>query len=212
MKGWLYRELGDYKNALKFDLEGVEYAKQWGKPSPEISARLNVCLDMLHLGDSDQVLEFLDEIEVQINEGAFGFHSWRWKLRLMHTRGLCFQMLNKPAKALKLAKEGLVLAEANITRKYIALNHELKGETLAELGNMDDAISELESAISLADLIQYQPTRWASRYKLAEIYRQEGREQEAKKSLSDAKNIIQTIAAALADEKLRSVFLHFASP
>jgi tetratricopeptide (TPR) repeat protein len=47
MRGWLYRELGDYENALAFDQEAVDVAQQWRKPSPEISAQLNVCLDIL---------------------------------------------------------------------------------------------------------------------------------------------------------------------
>ena len=207
MEGWLYRELGDYENALKFDKEGVDFAKQWGKPSPEISARLNICLDMLHLGDATQVLELLDEIENQINAGSFGFHNWRWQLRLLHTRGLCFLALGKPVNALALADEGLPLAETNITRKYVALNHELKGKALAELGDFDEAIAALEAAIFLADEIQYQPIRWASRNHLALLHHQKGRKTEAKKILAEATQIIHTIASELEDEKLRSIFL-----
>lgn len=207
MNGWLYRELGDYENALKFDKEGVNFAKQWGKPSPEISARLNICLDMLHLGDANQVLTLLDEIEEQISIGSFGFHNWRWQLRLMHTRGLCFLALDKPTKALALAEEGLPLAETNVTRKYIALNNDLKGKALAELGNVDEAIAAMKTAIFLADDIQYQPIRWGSRNHLAVLYQQTGRNKEAKKILAKAKQITHTIASALEDEKLRSIFL-----
>ncbi|MBC8504943.1 MAG: AAA family ATPase [Anaerolineales bacterium] len=212
MQGWLYRELGDYKKGLNFDKEGVDFAKQWGKPSPEISARLNVCLDMLHLGDSNQVLTLLDEIEGQINIGSFGFHNWRWQLRLLHMRGLCFLMLNEPIKALELAEEGLPLAETNFTRKYVALYNDLKGKALAELGNIDEAIASMETAIFLADDIQYQPIRWASRNHLAVLYHQKGRKKEAKNILAEAENIIQTIATALEDENLRATFLNAALP
>jgi tetratricopeptide (TPR) repeat protein len=212
MEGWLYRELGDYENGLKFDKKGIDFAEQWGKPSPEISARLNVCLDLLHLGDPRQVLELLDEIEVQINAGAFGFHSWRWQLRLLHTRGLCFLALDEPTKVLALAEEGVMLAETNVTRKYIALNNELKGMALAKLGNIDKAIAAIETAISLADDIHYQPIRWASRHQVAELYRQNGRAQEAKRIFSEAEHIIQTIATSLEDENLRIIFLNSALP
>jgi len=212
MQGWLYRELGDYENALKFDKEGVDTSKLWGKPSPEISARLNVCLDMLHLGDPNRALVLLDEIEGQINVGSFGFHNWRWRLRLLHARGLCFMVLDEPAKVLTLAEEGLSLAETNVSRKYVALNHELKGIALAELSKMDEAISELETAISLADATQYQPVRWGGRHQLAKLYRQNGRKQEAKNTSSEAKHIIQTIATALEDENLRATFLNAALP
>ena len=212
MQGWLHRELGDYENGLKFDEKGVDFAKRWGKSSPEISARLNVCLDLLYLGDPERALVLLDEIEVQINAGSFGFHNWRWRLRLLHARGLCFLDLNETAKALALAEKGLRLAEANVSRKYIALNHELFGKALAKLGRMDEAICELETAVSLADTIQYQPIRWAGRQLLANLYHQSGREQEERKTITDAKDIIQTIATALEDENLRATFLNMSLP
>jgi tetratricopeptide (TPR) repeat protein len=208
MRGWIHRELCDFENGLKFDQEGVEISQLWGKPSPEISARLNVCLDLLHLGDPVQSLGLLNKIEEQINSGAFGFHKWRWQQRLLHARGLCLLALNEPAKALALAEEGLPLAERSVNRKYAALNHELRGKALAILGRVDQAIGITETAISLADAIQYQPTRWASRIQLAELYRQNGREQEAKKTSSEAGYIIKTIADALEDETLRAIFLN----
>jgi len=212
MLGWLHRELGDFESALRCDREGVELAQRWAKPSPEISARLNVCLDVLHLGDPEQALALLDEIEIQINAGTFGFHNWRWRLRLLHARGLCFLALHQPAEALASAEDGLPLAEAKVARKYVALNHELKGIALKELGNQDEAISALETAVSLADLIKYQPIRWASRHRLAKLYRQQGREQEAQGILSEGVRLIHTIATGLTDESLRATFLHSQKP
>lgn len=212
MRGWLYRELGDYENGLKFDQEGVDLAQQWHKPSPEISARLNVCLDMLYLGNQGRALEMLDKIETQINAGSFGFHKWRWRLRLMHTRGLCHLVLNDPTKALALAEEGVLLAEKNITRKYVALNHELRGVALAGLGEVDEGIAAIEAALSLADAIQYQPIRWRGRHQLAELYKQNGREQKAQQTSSKAEGIIHAIADALEDETLRKTFLNTALP
>lgn len=212
MRGWMYRELGDYENALKFDQEGVDFAKQWGKPSPEISARLNVCLDVLHLGNPGRALEMLNKIETQINAGTFGFHKWRWRLRLLHARGLCFFALDEPAKALALAEEGLPLAETNITSKYVALNHELKGKALAKLGSIDKAITAIETAVSLADEIQYQPIRWRGRHRLTELHKQNGREQETEQISSEAQDIIHAIANALKDEALRNTFLNAALP
>jgi predicted ATPase len=212
MRGWIYRELCDYENGLKFNEDGVEFAQQWSKPSPEISARLNICLDLLNLGDPKKALGLLDEIEEQINTGEFGFHKWRWHLRLLHARGLCYLAIEKPEKALALAEEGLPLAETATIHKYVALNYELKGMALASLDKVDEAIQALETAISLADEIQYQPIRWASRYQLAELYRQNGREQDAKYASSEAGFIINNIAEALEDETLRATFLNTALP
>jgi len=212
MQGWLYRELGDYQKGLNLDQQGYDFAKRWGKPSPEISARLNMSIDMLHLDEPKRALGLLDKIEVQINCGSFGFHNWRWQVRLLHTRGLCFLALDEPEKSLALADEGLLLAEKTIARKYTALNHALRGQALAKLGHLDEAILELELAISLGDVIQYQPLRWSGRYQLAKLCRQCNSESDANKMVTEAENIIQTIAGAIDDENLRTTFLNTALP
>jgi len=206
MRGWLHRELGDFENGLKLDQEGIKTAKRWDKPSPEISARLNLCLDLLQLGDPKRVLGLLEEIEEQISTGSFGFHSWRWRLRLLHTRGLCTLALDKPTQVLALAEEGLQLAEIKKTRKYIALNHGLLGGALAVLDRGKAAVRELELAVALADEIQYQPIRWEGRFQLANLYRQKKRLKVAKSTISEAKGIIQTISDNLDDESLRIAF------
>jgi predicted ATPase/DNA-binding SARP family transcriptional activator len=212
MRGWLYRELGDYENGLAFDQEGINLSRKWGKPSPEISARLNLCLDVLYLGNPKRALDMLNKIKTQIDAGEFGFHKWRWRLRFIHARGLCFLALGEPAKSLAMAEEGLLLAEKNITRKYIALNHQLQGRALAASGNNDQAIAALEASVSLADTIQYQPIRWSGRYQLAKLYKQKGSEQESQQSSSEAGDIVQAIADAIEDKTLRKIFLNTAVP
>ncbi len=54
--------------------------------------------------------------------------------------------------------------------------------------------------------------RWESRYKLVELYRQKGHEQEAQRASSEAEVIIQTIAGGLEDETLRTTFLNATLP
>jgi tetratricopeptide (TPR) repeat protein len=212
MQGWLYRELGDYEKALDADQEGIKLSRKWKKTSPEISARLNLCLNVLFLGNPERALEMLNKIEIRIDAGEFGFHEWRWRLRLMHARGLCYLAFNNPQKALAAAEEGLPLAEKNKTRKYTALNHQLRGSALAELGMIDNAITELETSVSLADTIQYQPIRWDGRFQLAELFNQKGCEQEAQRLSVEAEDIIQTIASNIEDKSLQNIFLTSTPP
>ncbi len=210
MLGWLYRELCAFEQARQFDQEGIAVAQEWAKEPPEVSARLNVCLDVLHLGEPDRALVMLDEIQVRIEAGAFGFHAWRWRLRILHARGLCLLALNQPVAVLPLMEEGLTLAESATVRKYIALYHELKGLALARLEQTADAISELETAVQLADAIHYQPLCWQGRAHLAALYTDVERPQAAKTSLTAAHQIIRHIAAHLTDEDLRNTFLNAA--
>ena len=209
MLGWLHQQLCDYERALAFDQEGVEVACRWGKTPAEIGARINVGLDILHLGDPARALLDLEEIQTRAEGEVFGFHTWRWRLRLLHAQGCCYLALGQTQapKALELAEEGMTLAKATTSRKYVALNHELRGTALADMGQVADAMAELESAVALADDVSYQPLRWGSRYLLAKLYEKAGRCEEARARLAEAKQIIHAIAAELTDETLRSAFV-----
>ncbi len=208
MLGWLYRELCAFEQALQFDQEGVAVAQEWAKEPPEVSARLNICLDVLHLGEPDRALGMLDQIQERIDAGVFGFHAWRWRLRILHARGLCLLAINQPAAVLSLMEEGLTLAESATVRKYTALYHGLTGLALARLERTADAISELETAVQLADAIHYQPLCWQGRAHLAALYIDVERPQDAKTSLTVAHQVIRHIADHLTDEILRNTFLN----
>ena len=62
----------------------------------------------------------------------------------------------------------------------------------------------------MADEIQYQPIRWGTRLQLAELYKQTGRDEEAKQILAQAGEIIQAIATPIENESLRNTFLNTA--
>ena len=66
MQGWLHRELGDYEAAVALDGDGVTLAQQWQKSPPEISARLNVCHDLLALDNVTAARKMLAAVESQI--------------------------------------------------------------------------------------------------------------------------------------------------
>ncbi len=207
MLGWLRFQLCDYEGALASDREGVELAARWGKSPPEVSARINLALNILHLGDPGQALSDLEAIRDQIEREVSGFHAWRWQLRVLQAQGLCHLALDEPGLALELASAGATLAASTSSQKYVALNHELCGAALARLERPAEAAAELALAVELADALPYQPLRWGARLRLATLYKGTGRDQEAALLLSEARDIVQTIAASLPDQPLRAAFL-----
>ncbi len=207
MRGWLHQQLGDYAGALAFDQAGVALAQEWGKITAEVSARLNLCLDWLCLGEPSRSLDELARLESRLGEKQYGYHAWRWRLRLLHTRGLCYLALDRASDALALAAEGLSLAQSAGAQKYVALSHELAGAALAALGRAEESIPRLQAAVALADRIEYQPLRWQGRWRLAQEMERTGRAEQAAALLAEAQSIVQAIAAGLEDEKLRAIFL-----
>ena len=207
MLGWLYQQLCDYAQAFAHDQEGVSLARSWEKMPAEISARINVALDHLYLGNPDHALAQLHQIQNQIEQTKYGFHSWRWRLRLLYAQGLCQLGLQRPTAAYELALEGLELSRSTTSNKYVALNQALLGNASLALGQKHEAISALTSAVELADKIAYQPLRWERRWTLATIYTTEGDHEQARSWTRQAKQIIDDIADDLDETPLRSTFL-----
>jgi predicted ATPase/DNA-binding SARP family transcriptional activator len=207
MLGWLHYQLGDYQGALALDREGAEMARQWDKSPPEISALINVALDILHLGDLGQALFDLSDILTKIERDVSGFHAWRWRLRVLHGQALCHLALDDVDQAVELADDGLALSRSTSSQKYVALNLEVRGRALASLNTSAKAEEELASAINLADKIGYQPLRWQARSRLAALYQKTGQHEGALALLTEAQRIIRSVAAGLTDDTLRAALL-----
>lgn len=207
MRGWLHQQLCDFSGALALNREGLALAQEWGKMTAEISARLNLCLDALSLGDPEQTLVDLEELAPKVGGKEYGYHAWRWRLRLLHAKGLCCLALGRVDEALTLAESGLALASSTGAQKYTALNRQLEGEALAAQGMGDRAVAALQQALALADRIEYQPLRWQSRFQLAQLHRQRDESEQAGALLTETSHIIRAMAAAVDDDPLRQIFL-----
>src|SRR5690606_25507505 len=120
-----------------------------------------------HLGDPEKALADLHDLNTRIEKRAFDYHGWRWQLRLWDVQGQCYLALNQPHQALAFAEQGMTLAKATTSQKYVATSHALSGMALAQMGKVDQATSRLCSAVTIADQIGYQPLRWQCRWHLA---------------------------------------------
>ena len=207
MLGWLHRQLGDYTGALTLDVAGVEAAREANVMTPEISARLNVCHDRLMLDEPETALAELNVIEEQMANGDFGYHEWRWRIRLLHLQGLCYLRMDEMPRVLALAEEGAEMARHTSARKYIALYHELAGAALSLQGEWPKAINELEAAVRIADAIECRPIGWTARAKLSQALYAVGKRSQADFCLAEAKAMLDETADELDDESLRSIFL-----
>lgn len=207
MFGWLHQQLGDYDGARQLNEEGVELARHWKKIPAEISALINLQLDILHLGDPTAALDGLSELQARIADEAFGFHAWRWQLRLDYAQALCHLALGNSGVAQQLATNGMNQARATSSTKYVAFNHEIRGAALALDGRLDEATSEWKLAIALADKIEYQPVRWQGRYQLGQLLSTLGFDAEAKTQYKEAAEIITSIAQSLGGTTVQSRFL-----
>ncbi len=207
MLGWLHFQLGDHVGALALDREGVAIASRADALQPQISARLNVCHDRMEVDGPAIALVELEQIEEQMDSGDFGYHGWRWRIRLLHIQGLCHLHLHDAERVLRLAAKGAALAQRTSARKYIALFHELTGAAMAKLGRWEEAAHELSEAVHEADAIDCRPIAWQTRVRLALVCRALDNEQRARSLLEEANAIVLAIADEVSDVELRAKFL-----
>lgn len=127
---------------------------------------------------------------------------------MMHTRALLALARNDPATALRLLEElnanGLVQPEA----PHQAL---LRGIALTRLGRSDEAEHTLLAVRDIAQSAELPPLRWRAQAALGDLYRRTARPEDARRSLTAARAVIDQIAAELPDEALRDEFLQHAT-
>ncbi|MDX1417664.1 MAG: tetratricopeptide repeat protein, partial [Candidatus Promineifilaceae bacterium] len=202
MLGWLYRELYAVERAERCDQESVDLAIRYGKGPIEISARLNLCLDWLALKRLDDAYTALQQIEKQMKAGQFGFHQWRWRLRLLHIRGLYYLQTDHPQIALSRSENLWDLAQELNAQKYMCLAQQLRGDALVRLTRLDEATIALTKAVQLAESISYKPVLWEAGYQLARL-----RPEESQRILFKARSLVRETAEQLSDPGLQQGFL-----
>jgi tetratricopeptide (TPR) repeat protein len=202
MLGWLYRELYAFERAEQCDQESVDLALRYGKGPIEISARLNLCLDWLSMERLDDSYTALRQIENQINAGQFGFHEWRWRLRLLHSWGLYYLQTGNAELALSKSELLLGLAQEVNAKKYMCLAQQLQGDALIELRRFDEAIIVLKGAVQLAESISYRPVLWEAGQQLSSYQPKQNQ-----KILAKNVRLVRETAGQLSDPSLQQDFL-----
>jgi tetratricopeptide (TPR) repeat protein len=205
--GWIHRELGDVTNAVSYDLEGVELARQHRLTEAEANSLINLGHDYIRCGEREKTATALLEAESIFERDDW--HRWRFHHIRFHA-GAAEHWLSQGE--LERAGEHARLLLENATRhqvpKYIAVAHKLLAEAAAARGQFGEAEAELNAAIAQLRSHSVPILAWKIYGALGRLRLKMGMGQLARESLAQAAAIINTIAASITDERLRSVFLN----
>ena len=207
--GWIYRELFDFESARKHNEEGIEVARCHHVLEAEANSLLNRGIDYTREGEPQKTAAAFQDVR-DIFERDEWFR-WRYHIRLeaaMAEHSLKEGDLEKAREFVGRLRDRATEHEVH---KYIALSHHLLARISIAAGDLVAADESFSAA--LTELEQYPAplVAWRVHAARARLMSKLGREHEANESSARSSEIVNLIAANVADEKLRQTFLKAAT-
>jgi tetratricopeptide (TPR) repeat protein len=110
-------------------------------------------------------------------------------------------------QALKLAEDALAISKKADAKKYIAKSLKLKAEIISKMGNAEEAVELMQSALKLAQELGNPPLLWQTHHSLGVLQEKHGNRQEANGHYAKAVALVEETASRLKDASLRNTLL-----
>jgi tetratricopeptide (TPR) repeat protein len=141
-------------------------------------------------------------------EGAENETGWtRWLIvgRLAVARAEIALRAESRESAVEWSQRALAITRSTMRRKYEARSLVLLGQALGRLGQRDDALAALRSAVDVADELVGPPARWQARATLGEVAYALGEDDIASVAYDEAADLVAGFVPTLAPERSASV-------
>ena len=203
--GWLYRELHDFEAARKFDEEGVDIARRHQVLEAEANSLINRGIDCIHAGERACTDAAFTEVKDIFARDAW--FRWRYNIRLQAATAAHHLRHGELDQAREYVARLEETAREHEVHKYIAVAKQLLAELLVASG--DAAGAEREFNAALAELKAYPAplVGWKVHAGMAQLKSRLGDSAAAEEHSARALELVNSIAASVADEKLRDNFL-----
>jgi DNA-binding CsgD family transcriptional regulator len=201
--GMIYHEARALATARRYLEASLAVAREVGSQLWVELASNMLARTLIDQGGLDRAEALLDAVR-PASAPVRSLAAWR----MLHTRALLALSRNDPATALglieRLNASGLFQPEA----PHQAL---VRGMAMAALGRADEAEFVLVRVRDAARTAELLPLLWRAHAALGDFFRRLARPDEARRELTAARAVIDTIAAGLPDDALRTEFLQNAT-
>jgi tetratricopeptide (TPR) repeat protein len=212
--GWIYGELQDHRQAMTWNMQGVETAQEanFSIPECESNARLNLGDNLLALGQLDEAEEQFQKVKQVVRNPRPQDHYmlWRYSQHFFHSYGELWLARGDLNKAITYADEGLALAEQSNSQKNIVKGLRLRGQVFMEKGNPEKAEQELSGALEVAQSIGNPTQLWMTHNALALLYESMKRQELEREHWKAAAAVIKSTSDELQDKALQKAFINAA--
>ncbi len=207
--GRIHIELGDFERGALHNNEAVERALTFGDLETLRNAQLNLGDCILGSGDAEAArAEFVRlETGFDADTDPGEWMKWRYSMHLWVSMSQTLLILGEPDRALAYADRCLVQAEDTGTKRYISKGHRARALVLSSFDRHDDALAEIDIALTVADAIGGPEPRWRALGARAAILALAGRADEAADTAASALGVIDGIVEALAEPGAGEILL-----
>ncbi|MCK5103390.1 MAG: AAA family ATPase, partial [Cyclobacteriaceae bacterium] len=152
--GWIYGELQDFEQAIKWNTEGIEKAIKANFIDPEVesNARLNLGDNLMEIGkieEAEKQFQIVEKI-VSNDKPEERLDLWRYSQHLFHSYGELWLIRNEFGKAMDYANKCLTIASQGKSNKNIVKARRLRGQVFIKKGEIESAENEIKIALELA--------------------------------------------------------------
>jgi ATP/maltotriose-dependent transcriptional regulator MalT len=171
----------------------------------EANSLINRGIDFTRAGDSENTDAAFHEVKDIFERDAW--FRWRYNIRFEAAKAEHWLRQGELDKAREYVERLKATATEHEVHKYIAVAHELMARVCIASGDL--AAAEKEFAAALAELKDYPAplVAWKVHAGRARLKSQMGDAEAAKEAADRAAEIVNMIAANVADEKLRTTFI-----
>jgi serine/threonine protein kinase/tetratricopeptide (TPR) repeat protein len=207
--GWIYRELHDLEAAERHNEDGIEIARRHRVLEAEANSLINRGIHCIEAGNHACTdAAFHDVRDIFARDAWF---RWRYNIRLEAASAEHWLRQGELDKAREFVSRLMDAATEHEVHKYKAVAHRLMGEIAIASGDSQGAGEHFDAALAElkdypAPLVEWRTYAGAARAKAAT-----GDVDGARQASARAAEIVQMIAANVADKVLRETFVAAAS-
>jgi tetratricopeptide (TPR) repeat protein len=214
--GWVYHELCHYDKAIEFNKLALDSIQELLGPGTsnlfeiESQTRINLGENYLVTGDIQKARENLELVYEKAKKPEYYFVRTRWKPRCLLGLGELWIQAGDTDKANFFLSE---LFEDQWTdkfpyKKYQIRAWRLRSHILSAKGQLEDAKTELNQALTRAKQLSNPTQLWLTHQALGNLLRKQGKSKEARAKFQTALKVVQGIAEGLTDTALKEGFLN----
>ncbi|MGB8779977.1 MAG: tetratricopeptide repeat protein [Candidatus Bathyarchaeia archaeon] len=207
--GWIYHDLENIEFATKYNNEGLRitrtHQESMGLSGVQLACLVNLGMDYLHKNDYGNAKKYFQEANSVIHLHPMA--EWRFETRILLGLGEISLAEGDYSQALKFSEDSLAISEKAGAKKYISKSLKLKAETLAKIGNSDEAIELMQKALKAAQEVGNPPLLWQIHYSLGLLLEKSGSSQ-ANYHYAEAITLIEATASKVNDPSLKNSLLN----